>query len=40
VSPLERWAARAPRVRWPMVLVLLFALWGVAGFVAPILEAM
>lgn len=29
--PLERWAARSPRVRWPLVLVALLVLFGLAG---------
>jgi len=37
-TPLSRWAARNPRVRWPLIGLALFALWGLAGFVAPPLE--
>lgn len=37
-TPLTRWAARNPRVRWPLVAIGLFALWGVAGGIAPPLE--
>ena len=33
-SPLERWAERNPRLRWPLMLVALFVLWGLAGGVA------
>lgn len=29
--PLERWAARSPRTRWPLVLLLIVALIGLAG---------
>lgn len=36
--PITRWAARNPRVRWPLILAGLFALWGLAGAVAPPLE--
>lgn len=32
--PLERWAERAPRTRWPLVLLALALLWGVAGGLA------
>lgn len=32
VTPLERWAARSPAVRWPLVLALVFFLWGLAGW--------
>jgi len=31
-SPLARWAERRPAVRWPLVLVLVFLLWGLAGW--------
>jgi len=37
-TPLTRWAARNPRVRWPLIAAALFALWGLAGAVAPPLE--
>lgn len=33
--PLERWAARSPRVRWPLVLLLVVLLIGLAGGAAP-----
>lgn len=36
--PLERWASAAPSTRWPLVLLGLLALWGVAGYIAPPLE--
>ena len=29
--PLERWAERSPRTRWPLVLLLLLLLIGLAG---------
>lgn len=29
--PLERWAARAPATRWPLLLALLIVLVGLAG---------
>ena len=29
--PLERWAARSPAVRWPLVLLLILVLIGLAG---------
>lgn len=29
--PLERWAARNPRTRWPLVLLLIVLLIGLAG---------
>ena len=29
--PLERWAQRSPRTRWPLVLLLIVALIGLAG---------
>lgn len=32
--PLERWASRSPRTRWPLVLLLIVALIGLAGGVA------
>lgn len=32
--PLERWANRAPRVRWPLILLLIAVLIGLAGGVA------
>lgn len=32
--PLEHWAERNPRVRWPLVLLLLLLLIGLAGGVA------
>lgn len=32
--PLEAWAARSPRVRWPLVLLLLVLLIGLAGGIA------
>ena len=32
--PLERWAARAPATRWPLVLVALLLLFGLAGGIA------
>ncbi len=31
MSPLERWCARNPTVRWPLVALLLLFLWGLAG---------
>jgi len=31
-SPLERWCARSPRVRWPLVFLLIVFLWGLAGW--------
>ena len=37
-TPLTRWAARSPRVRWPLIAAALFALWGLAGAAAPPLE--
>jgi hypothetical protein len=37
-TPLTRWAARNPRVRVPLIAAALFALWGLAGAVAPPLE--
>lgn len=30
--PLSRWADRDPLVRWPLVLLLLLLLWGLAGW--------
>lgn len=32
--PLERWAQRSPRTRWPLVLLLILALIGLAGGIA------
>ena len=29
--PLETWAERSPRTRWPLVLLLILALIGLAG---------
>ena len=29
--PIERWAERSPRTRWPLVLLLIVALIGLAG---------
>ena len=29
--PIERWAQRSPRTRWPLVLLLIVALIGLAG---------
>lgn len=29
---LARWADRNPRVRWPLVVLLVFFLWGLAGW--------
>lgn len=34
--PLTAWADRAPAVRYPLLLVLIFVLWGLAGAVAPL----
>lgn len=31
MSPLERWAARNPRLRWPLVWLCIVFLWGLAG---------
>lgn len=33
--PLERWAERNPRLRWPLVMLLIVLLVGLAGGVAP-----
>ena len=33
--PLEAWADRNPRVRWPLVYLLLLLLWGLGGWIAP-----
>lgn len=30
-SPLAAWCDRNPRVRWPLLLILIFVLWGLAG---------
>lgn len=35
VYGLEAWAERNPRVRWPLVWLLLLGLWGLGGWVAP-----
>lgn len=35
VFPLERWAAHSPRVRWPLVMLALLALWLLGSAVAP-----
>lgn len=32
--PLEAWAARAPRTRWPIVLLVILLLIGLAGGIA------
>lgn len=29
--PLERWAARSPALRWPLILLLILVLIGLAG---------
>lgn len=34
--PLERWIARNPRIRAPLVMVLLFLLFGLGGWLAPL----
>ena len=31
MTPLERWCARNPRVRWPLVFCALLLIWGLAG---------
>lgn len=31
MMPLEAWASRSPRVRWPLVLALIVVLIGLAG---------
>ena len=31
---IERWAQRAPATRWPLVLLLVLLVWGLAGGVA------
>jgi len=30
-SPLAAWCDRNPLVRWPLVFLLIFLLWGLAG---------
>ena len=37
-TALSRWATQAPRTRWPLIALGLFALWALAGAVAPPLE--
>ena len=32
--PVERWAARNPRLRWPLVFIALLLLLGLAGGIA------
>lgn len=34
MMPLESWASRSPRVRWPLVLALIILLIGLAGGIA------
>jgi hypothetical protein len=29
--PLAAWCDRSPRIRWPLLVVVLFLLWGIAG---------
>lgn len=31
ISPLERWCARSPRLRWSLVAIVVLLLWGIAG---------
>lgn len=31
MTPLERWCARNPSVRWPLVFVAVLLVWGLAG---------
>jgi len=33
--PLEAWANRNPRVRWPLVYLLIFLLWILGSAIAP-----
>ena len=35
MSPLERWCARNPRLRWSLVAIFVLVLWGLAGAIAP-----
>lgn len=30
--PLARWADRSPLTRWPLILLLIFVLYGIAGW--------
>lgn len=34
MMPLEAWASRSPRVRWPIILALIVVLIGLAGGIA------
>lgn len=34
--PITAWADRSPRTRYPILLLVLFLLWGLAGAIAPI----